>query len=277
MQDDLNSHFPSADIQILGVNEAGFDGNNDGFTDGRDLPWLQDVDADNNGVSDVWYDSWGITYRDVVVLDADNEISMTFNVTANSLAVSSNYTTLRNAFADAIKPDAKSEWQNPFEPLQVDDDGFIGPLDALLTVNALSQYPDGKLPSDTAGSFPYLDVTGDGLLTPLDPLRVINQLTTNSQTNSALRSLPTASSSAAVTSDFRFVTTRLETATRPSEDETRVDAVMSDYSPAEDWVDSHVPDLPSHELTMLYDPLYSQADTDHAESQVVEDDFGWNL
>ena len=47
MQGDFDKHYPSSNIQILGLNEAGL-GSNELITEGRNLPWLQDVDANNN-------------------------------------------------------------------------------------------------------------------------------------------------------------------------------------------------------------------------------------
>ncbi len=39
--------------------------------EGRDIPWLQDTEEAN------WWGNWGITWRDVVVLDRDgNEVDV---------------------------------------------------------------------------------------------------------------------------------------------------------------------------------------------------------
>ena len=43
-------------------------------------PWLQDVDEDGNRLSDVWREEWQITYRDVVILNAANEIAGGFTI-----------------------------------------------------------------------------------------------------------------------------------------------------------------------------------------------------
>lgn len=67
------------DIVILGVNEAGYEGSNDSITDARDLPWLQDTDADA-----VW-STWGVTYRDVIVLDRTGAYAGVYNLTDNDL------------------------------------------------------------------------------------------------------------------------------------------------------------------------------------------------
>ena len=100
MQDDLDTSFPELDIQILGVNGAGLESGNALITSGRDIPWLQDVDVDHDGSSDVWVD-WSVTYRDVLILDAENVRVGVFNLTTHDLGISQNYDTLRQMFVDA--------------------------------------------------------------------------------------------------------------------------------------------------------------------------------
>ena len=99
MQNDLNTNYPELDIQILGVNGAGLEGGNASITSGRDIPWLQDIDSNNDGLSDVWT-SWGITFRDVVILDADNVVVDAFNLTTHGLQDLGNYDTLTQMFVD---------------------------------------------------------------------------------------------------------------------------------------------------------------------------------
>lgn len=101
MQMELRADYPQLAIQILGVNEAGYESGNDLATAGRDVPWLQDVDGDGDGQSDVWT-SWDVTYRDVVILDAANTRVGVFNLTSQSLQVPDNYNTLRQMLVDAV-------------------------------------------------------------------------------------------------------------------------------------------------------------------------------
>jgi hypothetical protein len=70
-------------------------------------------------------------------------------------------------------------WQSPTHPLDVNVDGFITPLDALLIINELNKngsrelpipYPDGFAPP------PYYDVSGDRVIAPQDAVIVINFL-----------------------------------------------------------------------------------------------------
>jgi hypothetical protein len=179
MQRNFERHYPSLDIQLLGINEIGHESGNASICNGRDLPWLQDVDADGNSVSDVWYDSWKITYRDVVVVDQQNEKVTIYNVTTHNLADPGNYATLEQIFIDAaaVTP-PKTAWQHEIEPLDVDGNKQVTPLDALLCINQLGAYgPTAELPESGPGPRDaFIDPNGDGLITPLDPLAVINHL-----------------------------------------------------------------------------------------------------
>lgn len=85
-----------------------------------------------------------------------------------------------------------SEWQNPRNPLDANDDGFVTPIDVLVGINRLNQ-ASGELPrhrilrQDTSDgeraldndSF-YFDTNGDGLLSPIDVLLRVNHLNQNS-------------------------------------------------------------------------------------------------
>lgn len=73
-----------------------------------------------------------------------------------------------------------STWQNPRDPLDVNDDFAIVPIDALLIINELNvpeyRNASGKLPDERPPGALYYDVTGDGFATALDALVVINYL-----------------------------------------------------------------------------------------------------
>ncbi len=76
--------------------------------------------------------------------------------------------------------------QNFVNPLDVNADNLISPLDALLTINVLNATDPTEVGKNTRD---FLDVSGDGLVTPLDVLLVINWL------NSPNASSPTEASS----------------------------------------------------------------------------------
>jgi hypothetical protein len=70
-------------------------------------------------------------------------------------------------------------WQNPAEPLDVNRDGAVTTLDALLVINQLNAGRGGPMRlvphhADVLHAFP--DVNGDQRLTPFDVLQVINRL-----------------------------------------------------------------------------------------------------
>ena len=72
---------------------------------------------------------------------------------------------------------APPPYQNKHSALDVDDDGSVTPLDALLVINYLNSFGIG--PADTpppAGSPNFVDVNGDRFITPLDALIIINFL-----------------------------------------------------------------------------------------------------
>ena len=63
--------------------------------------------------------------------------------------------------------------QNPTNRYDVDDDGFVSPIDVLLIVNDINFNGSRTLPDDF-GQPPFLDVNGSGGTDPLDVLDVIN-------------------------------------------------------------------------------------------------------
>ena len=184
LQQDLNAAYPLLEIQILGVNQRGIELSNGAITAERDIPWLQDVDEDGNGVSDVWGDLWEVTYRDVVILGGDNSKLDTYNVTSNDLAESTNYDTLREMLIDAAM-DTQKPWMNESNPLDVNDDGAVQPLDVLLIVNKLNQDGSGELPAPTGTELPatLYDSSGDNLVSPLDVLQIVNFINSESDQN----------------------------------------------------------------------------------------------
>lgn len=68
-------------------------------------------------------------------------------------------------------------WQNPVQPLDVNGDAHVSPLDALIVINALNEHGPGNLNAIFGSpSQYYYDVNGDDLLSPLDALMIINRL-----------------------------------------------------------------------------------------------------
>jgi len=100
MQQELDAMLPPVPIRLLGVNEAGQESGNATITEGRDLPWLQDT-----AEAKVW-SSWGVTYRDLVVLDGDNLPIAVYNLTEHDLASPTSYQELRQLLIDASVAEA---------------------------------------------------------------------------------------------------------------------------------------------------------------------------
>lgn len=94
MQNELNEM--NLDVTILGINHMDKDSANELMTEGRNVPWLQDLPATN-----VW-SSWEIAYRDVVILNEDNEFVDRINVTTNNLTEAAGYQTLMGLITESI-------------------------------------------------------------------------------------------------------------------------------------------------------------------------------
>ena len=100
LQDDLDANHAGLGIEIVGVNMAGRESHNDVITDGVDLPWLQDVDLNEDDSSDAWA-AWEAQLRDVIILDAANQKITTYNLTQNDLGESANYVHLKDLLVGA--------------------------------------------------------------------------------------------------------------------------------------------------------------------------------
>ena len=100
LQTELRTSYPELDIEILGVNDRGSGSivGNGPMTEGRDIPWLQDVEDASNG-SSVW-DAWDVTERDVFILDTNNVLAGQYNLTQNDLAETVHYEELRDLFVE---------------------------------------------------------------------------------------------------------------------------------------------------------------------------------
>lgn len=189
MQNELRSEYPDMPIQIVGINEYGHESGNPLMTAGRTAPVLQDVDANNNGSSDVWHDIWDITFRDVKILNKQNEVVGTVNLTPPAgydLGEEINYDALKQIITDVAHE--RPFWQNPDDPTDVNDDQRTTAVDALQCINELmlgrvsGSNLNLPLPMPPLMPTPYLDVNGDGLITAIDALRVINRLIEQSST-----------------------------------------------------------------------------------------------
>ncbi len=183
MQGELDSSHPQLDIQIIGINEVGRESANGLMTAGRTLPWLQDVDANNNQASDVWREQWNVVYRDVVIVDKDLTELGAFNLTTYDLANNVVYQSLREILIDVASD--QPFWQAEGNVLDVNEDGVVSAVgDVLPCINEINQrtFTDntGILPAlrlPEVATKPHVDVNGDGYLSAqADILPIINFL-----------------------------------------------------------------------------------------------------
>jgi hypothetical protein len=181
MQQELQATYPLLRISLLGINEPNQEGGNAGTTNGRDIPWIQDVDVNSNGRADAAMDLWQMAFRDVVILDGQNQKVGVYNLNQHDLANSSDYNTLKQMLIDAAMTSQKP-WRNPANPLDVDNNGVVVPLDVLRIVNVLNESGPRQLPPPVTGQSPppFLDPNGDGNIAPSDALMVINWLNSQS-------------------------------------------------------------------------------------------------
>ena len=91
MQAELEADYP---IQILGVNQAGYEVGNEMITMERSLPWLQDVEDVN-----AW-GLWAVNYRDVYILDQTHTLKAIYNLTEHDLNDENTYEELKDLLID---------------------------------------------------------------------------------------------------------------------------------------------------------------------------------
>ena len=84
-------------MRLFAVNAVGLEGALDVMAAGGDIPLLQDILT-----VDVWH-TWAVTYRDVVILDADNHEAGVYNLTDNDLADPINRYALKAMLLDAAE------------------------------------------------------------------------------------------------------------------------------------------------------------------------------
>ena len=98
MQDELDAEYPSLDIEILSINKIGASSGVSSLSSDMDLPMV-----DDNSTDQIW-STWDGIWRDVIILDANNEIYAVYNLSTYSLSDSTNYNTLKDLFIEAANP-----------------------------------------------------------------------------------------------------------------------------------------------------------------------------
>lgn len=96
-----------------------------------------------------------------------------------SVIISAQLATEAAGAVSLIIVDNESAWYNYASPMDVNGDGLVSPLDALVVINTLNQLgsvPVANLARPTDGSSMYVDTNRDGFLSPIDALLIINSL-----------------------------------------------------------------------------------------------------
>lgn len=140
--------------------------------------------------------SWPVDFRDVAIVDATNVMVDEYNLSTYDLSQPANYATLKQKLIDLAESESMpTSWTNPDKPLDVNDDTFISPIDALLVINELNSVAGPRqLTPPTAGRVPppYIDASQDGYVTSIDALLVLNHL--NAPPAGAVAARPVAAS-----------------------------------------------------------------------------------
>jgi hypothetical protein len=100
LREALRTERTALNIEILGINRSTSNDQywNEMTSASTRLCWLQDTPE-----SKVW-SQWGVTYRDVQILDYSNRLVAVYNLSANDLANPSNFETLKQLFIAAANP-----------------------------------------------------------------------------------------------------------------------------------------------------------------------------
>ena len=98
--------------------------------------------------------------------------------TTFSYAVADNEGVFSNVAVVQVRV-GNSLYQNSRNNLDVNNDGFISPIDALIVLNDLNLRGTRPLPNDAFVPPPFIDVDGDNLAEPQDALIIINYLNRN--------------------------------------------------------------------------------------------------
>lgn len=121
--------------------------------------------------------------------DLDIEAPQSITVTASAAGFASSSVTVEVLDDDAFYP-----WHNPRVSFDVNDDGHVSPLDALIVINELNTRGPGELTSRPVSDF--VDTSNDNFISAIDVLLVINYLNSQdaqlAEPEQSLRSLAAA-------------------------------------------------------------------------------------
>jgi len=97
IQAELRAEKSDFNIELLGINQTGQGPYNDLMYSLGNIPWLQDA------FPELVWSRWGVTYRDVWILDPENRMVSVYNLTANDLGLATKRNALKQLFRDAAR------------------------------------------------------------------------------------------------------------------------------------------------------------------------------
>jgi VCBS repeat-containing protein len=148
-------------------------------------------DTDGDGVNTINRSSV------VVVSNSPNGTAVVLSDGTIRFTPASNFTSGTTTFTYSIKdsenPPAESApgvvtvdvvqslYQNVTNRFDVNNDGFVSPVDALIVINDINRRGSRPLPPGSFTPPPFIDVNGSGSVEPIDVLQVINYLNRQSR------------------------------------------------------------------------------------------------
>ncbi len=160
---------------------------NDIASTARDVPVTINVlrnDSDNDGTLNPATVQIAVpSANGATVINQDGTVTFTptagyAGTTTFAYAVADNEGVFSNVATVTIRV-SNSIYQNSKNNLDVNNDGFISPIDALLIINDLNLRGARPLVNGAFTPPPFIDVTGDSIVSPTDSLQVINYLNAN--------------------------------------------------------------------------------------------------
>ncbi len=125
-----------------------------------------------------WNQPQTVTVTGVDDYLADGDQNTPIAMAVDDASLDAQYKALpdQTVFATTLD-DGYRGWRNPRNPLDVDGDGVVKPLDALILINWMNLHqPETTLPDPPEHAPPFLDVNGDNACTASDVLWVINNI-----------------------------------------------------------------------------------------------------
>jgi uncharacterized delta-60 repeat protein len=124
-------------------------------------------------------DAWGLSFWNTISMAISPNGSIVVAGIGQRVLSDQDFSFVVARFTgDPVVVDA---WKNPANPLDVNGDGEVAPIDSLIIINQLNSVGPGTLTGAPGNPAYYYDTNGDGLLTSLDSLLVLNALNASAQ------------------------------------------------------------------------------------------------